>query len=106
MSSNYTALSLRAVDEHGAEDHRAKGRAGYKTMTLETGEFKRRILVNVLPAGFPCIRHHGHPGLSIPIATKPATALVYFAVSSIGLIRRLPKCAQACTSPHPMAGIE
>jgi hypothetical protein len=32
--------------------------------------------------------------------------LVVLAVSSIGLIRRLPTCAEACTFLRPMAGIE
>ncbi|MGF7136255.1 hypothetical protein P3T40_007767, partial [Paraburkholderia sp. EB58] len=38
---------------------RAKGHTRYKTMTLETGEFIRRFLLHVLPAGFHRIRHYG-----------------------------------------------
>ncbi len=54
---------LVAFDERGVtfrwKDYRAKGRTRYKIMTLETGEFMRRFLRHVLPAGFHRIRHYG-----------------------------------------------
>jgi len=54
---------LVAFDERGVtfrwKDYRAKGRIRYKTMTLEAGEFMRRFLLHVLPAGFHRIRHYG-----------------------------------------------
>jgi hypothetical protein len=54
---------LVAFDERGVtfrwKDYRAKGRTRYKTMTLETGEFMRRVLLHVLPRGFHRIRHVG-----------------------------------------------
>jgi len=67
--SRYThrvAISNRrliACDERGVtfsyKDYRADGRARYKVMTLATGEFIRRFLIHVLPAGFHRIRHYG-----------------------------------------------
>jgi hypothetical protein len=58
---------LIAVNEHGVtfkwKDYRvkngSKGRTRHKTMTLEPGEFMRRFLLHVLPAGFHRIRHYG-----------------------------------------------
>ncbi|WP_370564806.1 IS91 family transposase [Cupriavidus sp. UME77] len=54
---------LLAFDERGVtfrwKDYRAKGRTRHKIMTLETGEFMRRFLLHVLPAGFHRIRHYG-----------------------------------------------
>jgi hypothetical protein len=54
---------LLACDEHGVtfkwKDYRAKPRNRHKTMTLATGEFIRRFLIHVLPAGFNRIRHYG-----------------------------------------------
>jgi hypothetical protein len=54
---------LLAFDERGVtfrwKDYRAKGRTRYKTMTLAAGEFIRRFLLHVLPAGFHRIRHYG-----------------------------------------------
>ncbi|CAG9180427.1 IS91 family transposase ISAzo26 [Cupriavidus laharis] len=54
---------LVAFDERGVtfrwKDYRAKGRTRHKIMTLETGEFIRRFLLHVLPAGFHRIRHYG-----------------------------------------------
>jgi hypothetical protein len=54
---------LIAMDERGVtfkwKDYRRKGRARYKTMTLEPAEFIRRFLLHVLPAGFHRIRHYG-----------------------------------------------
>ena len=47
-----------------------------------------------------------HPRLSIAIVAQPSTALGHSAVSSIGLIRRLPTCTQVCTFMRPRAGIE
>lgn len=56
-------LSNDAFDERGVtfrwKDYRAKGRTRHKIMTLETGEFMRRFLLHVLPAGFHRIRHYG-----------------------------------------------
>jgi hypothetical protein len=67
--SRYThrvAISNRrliAFDDHGVtfrwKDYRAKGHTRYKTMTLSAGEFIRRFLLHVLPAGFHRIRHYG-----------------------------------------------
>lgn len=54
---------LVAFDDRGVtfrwKDYRAKGRTRHKIMTLETGEFMRRFLLHVLPAGFHRIRHYG-----------------------------------------------
>ena len=41
------------------KDYRAKGRARFKVMTLETHEFIRRFLIHVLPSGFHRIRYYG-----------------------------------------------
>ena len=54
---------LVAMDERGVtfrwKDYRAKGRTRHRTMTLHPGEFMRRFLLHVLPAGFHRIRHYG-----------------------------------------------
>ena len=54
---------LIAMDERGVtfkwKDYRRKGRARYKTMTLEPTEFIRRFLLHVLPSGLHRIRHYG-----------------------------------------------
>jgi len=54
---------LIAMDEHGVsfrwKDYRAKGHTRYKAMTLEPGEFMRRLLLHVLPGGLHRIRHYG-----------------------------------------------
>jgi hypothetical protein len=54
---------LIAFDDQGVtfkwKDYRAKGRDRQKVMTLATGEFIRRFLIHVLPAGFHRIRHYG-----------------------------------------------
>jgi len=54
---------LIALDERGVtfrwKDYRANRRSRYKAMTLEPGEFMRRFLLHVLPAGFHRIRHYG-----------------------------------------------
>lgn len=54
---------LIALDQRGVtfrwKDYRAKGNTRHKTMTLEPGEFMRRFLLHVLPAGFHRIRHYG-----------------------------------------------
>src|ERR1700744_4064049 len=54
---------LFAFDERGVtfrwKDYRTSGRTRYKTMTLEAGEFMRRFLLHILPAGFHRIRHYG-----------------------------------------------
>lgn len=67
--SRYThrvAISNRrlvSMDENGVsfrwKDYRSKGRTRHKTMTLAAGEFMRRFLLHVLPAGFHRIRHYG-----------------------------------------------
>jgi Putative transposase/Transposase zinc-binding domain len=41
------------------KDYRVAGRARYKLMTLKAGEFIRRFLIHVLPAGFHRIRSYG-----------------------------------------------
>jgi Putative transposase/Transposase zinc-binding domain len=41
------------------KDYRIEGRDRYKVMRLEAGEFIRRFLIHVLPAGFHRIRHYG-----------------------------------------------
>jgi hypothetical protein len=41
------------------KDYRANDRERQKVMTLATGEFIRRFLIHVLPAGFHRIRHYG-----------------------------------------------
>ena len=54
---------LIAVGDNGVafrwKDYRADGRERQKVMTLATGEFIRRFLIHVLPAGFHRIRHYG-----------------------------------------------
>jgi hypothetical protein len=41
------------------KNYRVEGRARYTTMTLDVGEFIRRVLIHVLPKGFHRIRHYG-----------------------------------------------
>jgi len=41
------------------KDYRINGPGRYKTMTLATHEFIRRLLIHVLPGGFHRIRHYG-----------------------------------------------
>jgi hypothetical protein len=54
---------LIACDENGVtfkwKDYRIEGPERYQTMTLATGEFIRRFLMHVLPAGFHRIRYYG-----------------------------------------------
>ena len=54
---------LLACDGDGVafkyKDYRVEGRARQKVMRLATGEFIRRFLIHVLPAGFHRIRHYG-----------------------------------------------
>jgi hypothetical protein len=54
---------LIAVDEQNVsfkvKDYRIEGPGRYTTMTLAIGEFIRRFLIHVLPAGFHRIRHYG-----------------------------------------------
>jgi hypothetical protein len=54
---------LIRLDDKGVtfkwKDYRIKGRDRLKTMTLDAGEFIRRILLHVLPSGFHRIRHYG-----------------------------------------------
>jgi len=54
---------LLALDKHGVtfrwKDYRTTGKTRHKTMTLDAGEFIRRFLLHVLPAGFHRIRHYG-----------------------------------------------
>ena len=54
---------LVSLDERGVtfrwKDYRADGQARHKLMTLAPGEFIRRFLIHVLPAGFHRIRHYG-----------------------------------------------
>jgi Putative transposase len=54
---------LIAMDEQGVtfrwKDYRAKGKKGYRPMTLPPEEFMRRFLLHVLPGGFHRIRHYG-----------------------------------------------
>ena len=67
--SRYThrvAISNRRLVSADAEhvvfrwkDYRAKGRARFEVMRLETAEFIRRFLRHVLPRGFLRIRHYG-----------------------------------------------
>ena len=67
--SRYThriAISNRrlvSADEKGVtfkyKDYRIEGPGRYKTMTLATDEFIRRLLMHVLPKGFHRIRHYG-----------------------------------------------
>ena len=50
-------------DEKGVtfkwKDYRIEGPERYKIMTLAPGEFIRRFLIHVLPAGFHRIRYYG-----------------------------------------------
>ena len=54
---------LLALDARGVtfrwKDYRATGKTRHKAMTLDAGEFMRRFLLHVLPAGFHRIRHYG-----------------------------------------------
>jgi Putative transposase/Transposase zinc-binding domain len=54
---------LIAFDHNGVtfrwKDYRVDGPDRYKVMTLEPGEFIRRFLIHVLPAGFHRIRSYG-----------------------------------------------
>ena len=57
-NSRLVALDNNAVTFRW-KDYRAEGRDRYKMMTLEAGEFIRRFLIHVLPAGFHRIRSYG-----------------------------------------------
>ena len=52
-----------ACDDKGVtfkwKDYRVEGPERYKIMTLAPGEFIRRFLIHVLPAGFHRIRYYG-----------------------------------------------
>jgi Putative transposase len=54
---------LISADDKGVtftwKDYRVEGRDRYKIMTLPTGEFIRRFLIQVLPKGLHRIRHYG-----------------------------------------------
>ena len=54
---------LMACDDKGVtfkwKDYRVEGPERYKIMTLAPGEFIRRFLIHVLPAGFHRIRYYG-----------------------------------------------
>jgi hypothetical protein len=54
---------LVSLDDRGVtfrwKDYRVDGEARRKLMTLAPGEFIRRFLIHVLPAGFHRIRHYG-----------------------------------------------
>lgn len=54
---------LIKTDESGVtfkvKNYRAEGASRYTTMTLDTPEFIRRVLLHVLPKGFHRIRHTG-----------------------------------------------
>ncbi len=54
---------LVSLDDRGVtfrwKDYRQDGEARQKLMTLAPGEFIRRFLIHVLPAGFHRIRHYG-----------------------------------------------
>jgi hypothetical protein len=57
-NSRLIALEDNAVSFRW-KDYRIEGRDRYKVMTLQAGEFIRRFLIHVLPAGFHRIRHYG-----------------------------------------------
>jgi hypothetical protein len=57
-NSRLVGLDARGVTFRW-KDYRAKKKDRYKTMTLAPGEFIRRFLLHVLPAGFHRIRHYG-----------------------------------------------
>jgi len=54
---------LIALDDNAVsftwKDYRIEGHDRYKVMKLKAGEFIRRFLIHVLPAGFHRIRHYG-----------------------------------------------
>jgi hypothetical protein len=53
-------LAIEAkVRQKGGTPYRLEGRERHKTLTLDTGEFIRRFLMHVLPAGFHRIRYYG-----------------------------------------------
>ena len=93
---------LIAVDEHGVtfrwKDYRvkngAKGRTRHKAMTLDPGEFMRRFLLHVLPAGFHRIRHYGllangsrkaNLALARELLCEPASAVVSADSEDLGI---------------------
>ena len=53
VSADATSVTFKV------KDYRIEGPGRYKTMTLGTGEFIRRVLIHVLPKGFHRIRHTG-----------------------------------------------
>jgi hypothetical protein len=58
--SNHRLIAADASDVTFTwKDYRIEGPARYKTMTLATHEFIRRLLIHVLPKGFHRIRHYG-----------------------------------------------
>ncbi len=101
---------LLAVD-HGHvtfqwKDYRPAGPPQSRTMTLSAGEFIRRFLLHVLPAGFQRIRHfgifanrHRKQGLALcrQLLRHPVTALLPTAAQCAALSTTLPQPApSAC----------
>ena len=69
------------------KNYRVEGDARYTTMTLQAGEFIRRLLIHVLPTGFHRIRHYGF----LASGTKA---------------RNLAKARELLASPEPAAATE
>ena len=79
----------------GVKNYRVDGAGRYTTMTLDTPEFIRRVLLHVLPKGFHRIRHTGF----LTSGTK---------VDNIAKARELlavPKCLPVTDATEPAASV-
>jgi hypothetical protein len=81
--------------------YRVEGRARYTTMTLDVGEFNRRVLIHVLPKGFHRIRHYGlfasgakadDLTAARDLLAAPAPAEANACESGTGVERTCPSC--------------
>ena len=89
------------------KNYRVEGRARYTTMTLDVGEFIRRVLIHVLPKGFHRIRHYGlfasgakadDLTAARDLLAAPAPAEADASESGTGAEKPVPPAAAACTS--------
>ena len=74
------------------KNYRVEGRARYTIMTLDVGEFIRRVLIHVLPKGFHRIRHYGLFASGAKADDLTAARDLFGGSEFMGsnLIRRLP----------------
>ena len=95
-SSRLVAMDDKAVTFRW-KDYRQDGQARRKLMTLAPGEFIRRFLIHVLPAGFHRIRHYG-------LFTNPARAANL--AQARALLQATPSPAKPNAGPQAESGAE